>query len=98
MRCVQRRTGVAIIHIRMRYTAPTPYAPLYRFANLRLDLFPHPSTHFRKSHPLPFRLKAFNMLISILAHSSRDDTPSSLQHVMTFIKAHSRQLKLSLKI
>jgi hypothetical protein len=40
MRCVQRRTGVAIIHIRMRYTAPTPYAPLYRFANLRLDLFP----------------------------------------------------------
>jgi hypothetical protein len=99
MRCVQRRTGMAIIHIRMRCTAHPPYEPLHRLANLRFDLFPHPSTRFRNFHPLPFCLKAFNTLISTLAHSSRDDTlPSSLQNVTTFLKARSRQLSPSLKM
>jgi hypothetical protein len=96
MRYVQRRTGMAIIRIRMRCTAPPPYEPLYRLADLRLDLFLRPFTHSSNSHPLPFRLEAFNLPISILAHSSRDDAPPS--PLPNFIKACSRQLKPSLRM
>jgi hypothetical protein len=68
-------------------------------ADLRLDLFPRPFTHSSNSNPLPFRLEAFNLPFSILAHSSRDTAlASSLQNVVAIIEARSRQLKLGLKM